>query len=153
MSRTKRVLQGVMVAGAGAVALATLAPTASAAPATTKTAAAATTTAAAAAYNGACGSGYKVVNSTPIGDIGTAYLTYSSATGKNCAVAIRNAAGDPVYMDLIIRRSGTEIFDDQDGGNFRSYVGPVYVKAAGTCVDWWGSMDGVYFGEYGTNCG
>ncbi|MFJ8142269.1 spore-associated protein A [Streptomyces sp. NPDC096013] len=152
MSRTKRVLQGMMVAGAGAVALTTLAPTASAAPATTKTAAATATTTAA-AYNGACGSGYKVVNSTPIGDIGTAYLTYSSATGKNCAVAIRNVAGDPVYMDLLIRRSSTEIFDDQDGGNFRSYVGPVYVKAAGSCVDWWGSMGGVYFGEYGTNCG
>ncbi|MGY6019833.1 spore-associated protein A [Streptomyces spinosirectus] len=147
MSRTKRVLQGVVVAGVGAAALTTLAPAASAAPA------GASPSAAAAAYNGACGSGYKVVNSTPVGGIGTAYLTYSSATGKNCAVAIRNVAGEPVSMNLYIRRTGTEIFADTDGGSFRSYVGPVYVKAAGSCVDWWGDMDGVYFGEYGTNCG
>lgn len=142
MSRMKRVVQGAVAAGVSAVALTALAPTASAAPAT-----------ATAAYNGACGTGYKTVNSTPVGSIGTAYLTYNSATGKNCAVAIRNVAGDPVSMDLFIRRSGDEIYSDQDGGLLRSYVGPVYVDAAGSCVDWWGQMDGVNFGKHGTNCG
>ncbi|MER5405932.1 spore-associated protein A [Streptomyces sp. NPDC002769] len=141
-----RVVQGAAAAAVSAVALTALAPAASAAPATATT----TTTA---AYNGACGTGYKTVNSTPVGDIGTAYLTYNSATGKNCAVAVRNVAGEPVSMDLFIRRSGGEIYDDQDGGVYRSYVGPVYVDAAGSCVDWWGAMDGTHFGKYGTNCG
>ncbi|MFE2134216.1 spore-associated protein A [Streptomyces sp. NPDC059466] len=141
-----RVVQGAVAAAVSAAALTALAPAASAAPAT-----AATT--ATAAYNGACGTGYKTVNSTPIGGIGTAYLTYNSATGKNCAVAIRNVAGDPVAMELYIRRTGSEIYADQDGGTFRSYVGPVYVSATGSCVDWWGAMDGTRFQEYGTNCG
>ncbi|MEU1532056.1 spore-associated protein A [Streptomyces fagopyri] len=143
----KRVVQGAVAVAVSAVALTALAPTASATA--TATAPAITSV----AYNGACGSGYKTVNSTPVGDIGTAYLTYNPATGKNCAVAIRNAAGDPVAMDLFIRRSGGEIYADQDGGDFRSYVGPVYVDATGSCVDWWGSMDGTRFGRYGTNCG
>ncbi|MFF9765110.1 spore-associated protein A [Streptomyces sp. NPDC014636] len=144
MSARKRVLQGAVACGASALAFIALAPQASAAPAAT---------AAAAAYNGACGTGYRVVNSAPVGDIGTAYLTYNLATGKNCAVAVRHVAGDPVSMELFIRRSGGEIFDDSDGGELRSYVGPVYVKAAGSCVDWWGDINGVYFGKYGTNCG
>lgn len=135
-------VQGAVAVGVSAVALMALAPQASAAPA-----------AATAAYNGACGTGYKVVNSTPVGDIGTAYLTYNSATGKNCAVAVRHVAGDAVSMELFIRRSDSEIYDDYDGGEFRSYVGPVYVKAAGSCVDWWGDINGVHFGRYGTNCG
>ncbi|MEU7414793.1 hypothetical protein AB0B40_36790 [Streptomyces sp. NPDC042638] len=41
----------------------------------------------------------------------------------------------------------------RDGGEFRSYVGPVYVRAAGSCVDWWGDINDVRFGRYGTNCG
>lgn len=142
MSRMTRVVRGAVAAAVSAVALTALAPVASAAPA-----------AATAAYNGACGTGYRTVNSTPIGGIGTAYLTYNSATGKNCAVAIRNVAGDPVAMELYIRRGGGEIYADQDGGAFRSYVGPVYVAAAGSCVDWWGAMDGTSFQKYGTNCG
>lgn len=142
MSRMKRVVQGAVAATVSAVALTALAPAASAAPAT-----------ATAAYNGACGTGYKTVNSTPVGGIGTAYLTYNASTGKNCAVAIRNVTGDPVTMELLIRRTGGEIYADQDSGSFRSYVGPVHVAAAGSCVDWWGSIDGTHFGEYGTNCG
>ncbi|MEU3827541.1 spore-associated protein A [Streptomyces sp. NPDC029080] len=142
MTGMKRVAQATAAVGVSAVAFLALAPQASAAPAAAK-----------AAYNGACGTGYKVVNSTPVGDTGTAYLTYSSATGENCAVAVRHVTGDAVPMELFIRRSDSEIYDDYDGGDFRSYVGPVHVRAAGSCVDWWGSIDGVRFGRYATNCG
>ncbi|CAM5346136.1 hypothetical protein SCALM49S_01532 [Streptomyces californicus] len=54
--------------------------------------------AAAAQYNGACGSGYSVVNSAQIGTKGTVFLTYSSATGKNCVVTVRTKPGKAVHM-------------------------------------------------------
>ncbi|MFF4481021.1 spore-associated protein A [Streptomyces sp. NPDC001520] len=140
MSHLKRALAIAAVTGAGTVALMAAAPGASAA-------------ASRVAYNGACGSGYTVVNSTEVGDKGTAYLTYSSATGKNCLVAIRNVAGEPVPMSIYLSRSDTEIHDIYDSGNYHSYAGPIYVSARGTCVDWWGWIDGVRFEKAETNCG
>ncbi|MGW5448961.1 spore-associated protein A [Streptomyces asiaticus] len=140
MTHIKRALAGAAVTGAGAAALMVAAPAASAAPSH-------------AAYNGACGSGYTVVNSTEVGDKGTAYLTYSSATGKNCLVAIRNVAGDPVPMTIYLSRSDTEIHNIYDSGDYRSYAGPSYTDARGTCVDWWGWIDGVRFEKASTNCG
>ncbi|WP_391858453.1 spore-associated protein A [Streptomyces rugosispiralis] len=136
----KRALAVAAVTGAGAAALMVAAPAASAAPSH-------------AAYNGACGSGYTVVNSTEVGDKGTAYLTYSSATGKNCLVAIRNVAGEPVPMTIYLSRSDTEIHNIYDSGDYRSYAGPIYTNARGTCVDWWGWIDGARFGKANTNCG
>ncbi|MFJ1991909.1 spore-associated protein A [Streptomyces asiaticus] len=136
----KRALAAAAVTGAGAAALMVAAPAASAAPPH-------------AAYNGACGSGYTVVNSTEVGDKGTAYLTYSSATGKNCLVAIRNVAGDPIPMTIYLSRSDTEIHNIYDSGDYRSYAGPIYTDARGTCVDWWGWIDGVRFEKANTNCG
>ncbi|WP_413813228.1 spore-associated protein A [Streptomyces sp. OE57] len=136
----KRALAVAAATGAGAAALMVAAPAASAAPSH-------------AAYNGACGSGYTIVNSTEVGDKGTAYLTYSSATGKNCLVAIRNVAGDPVPMTIYLSRSDTEIHDIYDSGDYRSYAGPIYTNARGTCVDWWGWIDGVRFEKANTNCG
>ncbi|CAM5598110.1 Spore-associated protein A OS=Streptomyces antimycoticus OX=68175 GN=SSPO_095160 PE=4 SV=1 [Streptomyces antimycoticus] len=72
MTHLKRALAIAAVTGAGAAALMAAAPGASA-------------TASRVAYNGACGSGYTVVNSTEVGDKGTAYLTYSSAHGARTA--------------------------------------------------------------------
>ncbi len=140
MTYIKRALAVAAATGAGAAALMVAAPAASAAPSH-------------AAYNGACGSGYTIVNSTEVGDKGTAYLTYSSATGKNCLVAIRNVAGDPVPMTIYLSRSDTEIHDIYDSGDYRSYAGPIYTNARGTCVDWWGWIDGVRFEKANTNCG
>ncbi|MFF1284066.1 spore-associated protein A [Streptomyces sp. NPDC058299] len=139
MSRARRVLSAVAVAGTATAALLAAAPGASAV--------------AQAAYNGACGSGYSVVNSAPVGNKGTAYLTYSSSTGKNCLVMIRNLSGDPVPMELYLNASGDEIHDNYDSGTYRSYAGPLYLSAKGRCVDWYGRLDGVWFGENGTNCG
>ncbi|TMU99770.1 spore-associated protein A [Streptomyces sp. DASNCL29] len=140
MTHIKRALAVTAATGAGAAALMVAAPAASAAPSH-------------AAYNGACGSGYTVVNSTEVGDKGTAYLTYSSATGKNCLAAIRNVAGDPVPMTIYLSRSDTEIHNIYDSGDYRSYAGPIYTDARGTCVDWWGWIGGVRFEKANTNCG
>lgn len=56
----------------------------------------------AAGYNGVCGSGYRVVDSMPLAG-GTAFLTYNSSTGQNCAVTVRNSTGSPVYVLASIR--------------------------------------------------
>ena len=118
----------------------------------TAPAAGAATNGATAAYNGVCGSGYKVVNSMPIGKTGTVYLTYNSATGKNCTVTIRNTAGAPKYMVAYVRNvdSGEDMYD---AGEYRSYAGPVYAFARGACVEWGGVIDNLQAWNYGSNCG
>jgi hypothetical protein len=104
-----------------------------------------------AAYNGVCGSGYKVVNSAPIGQKGTVYLTYNSAKGKNCVVTVRNAAGSPVPMFAYLYAYDGEY--QEDVGDYTSYAGPVYVSARGKCVDWAGGIDNQSTWTYGSNCG
>ncbi|MFI1676389.1 spore-associated protein A [Streptomyces sp. NPDC020607] len=106
----------------------------------------------AAAYNKACGTGYKVVNQINIGKAGTTYLTYNSATGKNCAVTIRSAPGPAVHMYVWVQRDDTRDYADDDG-YYRSYAGPVYLDARGYCVSWGGVIAGESAGRSGTNCG
>jgi hypothetical protein len=118
----------------------------------TAPAAGAATTSATAAYNGVCGSGYQVVNSMPIGSTGTVYLTYNSATGKNCTVTIRNKTGTPTYMVAYVRNVDSSE-DQTDAGNYRSYAGPVYAFARGACVEWGGVIGNQQAWNYGSNCG
>jgi hypothetical protein len=110
--------------------------------------------AAAATYGSECGTGYSVVNSAPIGTKGTVFLTYSSATGKNCVVAKRNTVGSAVLIEagLSISPAGTH-WDVYDGGYYTSYAGPIYLYASGKCVDWMGRISGTEGGKRGTNCG
>ncbi|MFF9043811.1 spore-associated protein A [Streptomyces parvulus] len=118
----------------------------------TAPAAGAATNGASATYNGVCGSGYKVVNSMPIGKTGTVYLTYNSSTGKNCTVTIRNTTGTPTYMVAYVRNvdTGEEMYDADD---YRSYAGPVYAFARGACVEWGGVIGNLQAWNYGSNCG
>ncbi|WP_046471550.1 hypothetical protein [Allosalinactinospora lopnorensis] len=108
----------------------------------------------AATYAGECGGGYGVVNSAPIGSVGTVFLTYNSSNGYNCVVAKRNAAGSPVIIEagLSIHPAGNH-WDVYEGDYFTSYAGPIYLHAAGQCVDWMGRISGVEGGKRGTNCG
>ncbi|BCL12681.1 spore-associated protein A [Micromonospora sagamiensis] len=108
----------------------------------------------AATYGGECGSGYGVVNSAAIGTKGTVFLTYSSATGRNCVVAKRNTTGSAVLVEagLAIHPVGSH-WTAYDGGYYTSYAGPIYLSAAGRCVDWMGRISGTEGGKRGTNCG
>ncbi|WP_304454709.1 spore-associated protein A [Nocardiopsis sp. YSL2] len=110
--------------------------------------------AAAATYGGECGSGYKVVNQDNVGNKGTVYLTYNSSTGKNCVVTKRNSPGSRVIIEagLSISPAGTH-WAAYEGDYFTSYAGPVYLNAAGKCVDWMGRISGTEGGDRGTNCG
>ncbi|MFJ1708008.1 spore-associated protein A [Kitasatospora sp. NPDC088346] len=106
----------------------------------------------AAVYNGACGSGYTVVDSLEVGDYGTVYLTYSRSTGKNCVVNVRDNPGAPLYMNALVRVAGSQDWIG-DYGQFTTYAGPVYVSAAGTCIDWGGEIETVYVYRQNVHCG
>ncbi|MFJ8825796.1 spore-associated protein A [Streptomyces sp. NPDC102467] len=109
---------------AAAVALAAAGLTVAASPAQ----------AAATAYNGACGSGYKVIDSMSVNSgSGTVYLTYNN--GYNCVVTVNNL-GRTAYVDARVEVSGGNWQEDE--GRYSSYAGPVYVYAAGKCIDWGG---------------
>jgi hypothetical protein len=92
---------------------------------------------------------YKVnlpISSTSPRHISTINLYYDSATGKNCAVNVKTAAGGAgtsTYMQVSIDRciAGsrpgvrcTIDIDDYDGGYFKTYAGPVSINAAGRCI-------------------
>ncbi|BCJ55428.1 hypothetical protein Asp14428_69030 [Actinoplanes sp. NBRC 14428] len=107
----------------------------------------------AALYGGQCGSGYGVVNLIDLPDNrGTVYLTYSSSSGRNCVVTLRENPGAATLMEAYVRRSGASSWI-KDSGNFTTYAGPVYVSAAGACVDWGGTIGTASKTRYGTNCG
>ncbi|WP_433697465.1 spore-associated protein A [Nocardiopsis sp. CA-288880] len=108
----------------------------------------------AATYNGACGSGYNVVNSVAVGNSGTTFLTYNNSNGYNCAVTVRNNPGAAVEMVVALKRTQDDASQAvQDAGYYTTYAGPVYLHAAGSCVDWFGYIDGANGSKNGTNCG
>ncbi|MEV4051892.1 spore-associated protein A [Amycolatopsis sp. NPDC049688] len=109
-----------------------------------------TGSASAAGYNGVCGSGYSVIDHHDIAG-GTVFLTYSSSTGNNCVVTVRNTPGTAIYMDAFIRLSGSLVWND-DPGYWTTYAGPRYVHAPGRCIDWGGSIGSVTWIEYNSHC-
>lgn len=130
------------LAVAGAAVLATTALWTTASPAS------------AATYNDACGSGFGVVNQDDVGGLGTVFLTYNNSTGQNCVVTIRNDPGQPVvWMNAAIRVAGDQSTIVEDPGHYTTYAGPVYLNAAGKCVDWAGTISGQNGGDDDTNCG
>ncbi|MFD3520043.1 spore-associated protein [Streptomyces sp. NPDC058653] len=100
---------------------------------------------------GVCGSGYKTVNSAPIGSQGTVYLTYNSANGKNCVATIRTNPGTAKSMSAYIYVPDTDEWAD-DSGNFTSYAGPSRVYGKGHCVSWGGNIANVYVSVENSNC-
>jgi hypothetical protein len=122
----------------------TLVATTPASAATAKPAAAA-----AAAYNGACGSGYTVIDSTPVGRVGTIYLTWNQSTGKNCAVTVRNTTGARTHMEVTLKALDSGQATAVDSGQYTSYAGPVYVNGRGYCVAWGGTIGTASAGDSG----
>ncbi|GAA3745309.1 spore-associated protein A [Streptomyces tremellae] len=155
---------GTVLAGLACTAVA-LAPVAGAAPssggaaaapaasahAVGAAAAARSAKAPATAYNNACGAGYGVVNSAPVGSAGTVYLTYSATTKKNCVVTVRANPGSAVHMTASLGL-GTHTRDVVDEGDYTTYAGPVYLSAPGQCVSWRGEIAGAVAGKNQTNC-
>jgi hypothetical protein len=107
--------------------------------------------ASAASYSGECGSGYGVVNSASVPG-GTVHLTYNNSNGRNCVVVTRSSPGSAMNMDASLKRSDSTSWKT-DPGSFTTYAGPVYLDAAGHCVDWGGSIGGEWVVRNGTNCG
>ncbi|MFD0021689.1 spore-associated protein [Streptomyces sp. NPDC058382] len=122
-----------LVMGATAV----LATTASAAPNVTP--------------QGVCGSAYKTVNSVAVGSLGTVYLTYNSANGKNCVATIRANPGAAKSVATYVYVPDTDAWAG-DSGNYTSYAGPAYVYGKGHCVSWGGNIDNVYVSVENSNC-
>ncbi|MFD6551620.1 spore-associated protein [Streptomyces sp. NPDC058398] len=98
-----------------------------------------------------CGSAYKTVNSAPVASLGTVYLTYNAANGKNCVATIRQNPGTAVDMSTWIYVPDTDE-GAQDYGRYTSYAGPAYVYGKGHCVDWGGQINNVYVQVTGSNC-
>ncbi|MCD9876015.1 spore-associated protein A [Streptomyces guryensis] len=117
--------------------------------ATAPASAATTTKAAAASYNGACGTGYKVIDSTPVGNSGKVFLTWNESTGKNCAVTIRNTTGAKTHMEVTLKAIDSGERTAVDSGQYTSYAGPVYVNARGYCVAWGGTIGTASAGDSG----
>ncbi|XMN11225.1 spore-associated protein A [Streptomyces griseobrunneus] len=110
-----------------------------------------TAPAAHAAGYGLCGSGHKLVDSAPIGNLGTAYLTWNTNSGKNCLVVVRNEPGAAVSMSAMIGRNNG--IQDVDSGYYTSYAGPVYVDGRGTCIDWGGVIQDREVSRWDSHCG
>ncbi|WP_371496983.1 spore-associated protein A [Kitasatospora sp. NBC_00374] len=102
-------------------------------------------------YNGACGSGYGVVNSAPVGE-GTIYLTYNSSNGYNCAVTVRRNDGTKPWMSVKISQGEDPGWASVDEGYFGGYAGPVYVYGKGHCIDWFGAIGSATMIVNDTNC-
>jgi hypothetical protein len=89
-----------------------------------------------------CGSGYYVQDSETMGygqDV-IAYLLYNASSGNNCAVTLKTTAnpyyGQPTGLGAgVIKTGGSWIKDDKA---YSYYAGPVYVRAPGACVQFWG---------------
>ncbi|MFD3688930.1 spore-associated protein A [Nocardiopsis sp. NPDC058631] len=110
--------------------------------------------AAAAEYNDACGHGYDVVDQVAIGKSGTTFLTYNKFTGLNCAVTVRTTPGPAVEMVVGLKRTPDDPRHAVYGaGHHTTYAGPVHLYAAGTCVDWFGYIDGDNGYRNETDCG
>lgn len=111
------------------------------------------TTAQAASYNGKCGSGYGVIDSLTISGYGTVYLTYNGSSGMNCAVTIRDNPGTAMFMDAGIQLAGNRASEVHDPGQWTTYAGPVYLSAAGQCIDWGGQIGTVISQRFNVHCG
>ncbi|MFF8774512.1 hypothetical protein [Kitasatospora sp. NPDC015120] len=98
-----------------------------------------------------CGSSYGSLKQYSITDVETGYgvgwidTYYSSATGKNCAIARGRDDRASGFGAILIKigLTGTSWWDDVDGaaGTYSQYAGPVYTYAPGkTCIDLYASL-------------
>ncbi|MFE7173357.1 spore-associated protein A [Streptomyces sp. NPDC057616] len=150
LSRRATTASALAVLALGGTLAATIpASAATQASTATKPAAVTRSAAAAATYNGACGTGYKVIDSTPVGNSGKIFLTWNESTGKNCAVTIRNTTGAKIHMEVTLKAIDSSQPAAKDSGQYTSYAGPVYVNGRGYCVTWGGTIGTASAGDSG----
>jgi sialidase-1 len=100
----------------------------------------------------ACGSGYGVIDSAPLGTAGTAYLSYNAATGQNCVSTMKKTgAGTPSQTSAYLQVEGAT--RKTDSGAFSYYAGPVSAAAAGKCVQWGGAIGADKYDSPLEHCG
>jgi len=104
-----------------------------------------------ASYNGACGSGYTVIDSRPLSGA-TVFLTYNGSTGDNCVLTVRDSSGTAQLMNACIKLSTSSTWNC-DQGDYTTYAGPRYVHAPGQCVDWFGYFNGSNVTVLNSHCG
>ncbi len=92
----------------------------------------------------ACGGGYSVIDSAPLGTggaAGTVYLSYNAANGQNCVSTMKNdSAGTATATAAYLEVKGSA--RQTDSGSFSYFAGPVKATAADKCVKWGGSAGG-----------
>ncbi|MEV7096807.1 sialidase family protein [Amycolatopsis sp. NPDC051045] len=99
----------------------------------------------------ACGGGYTVIESQPLGTAGTAYLSYNAANGKNCVSTMKRAsAGTATATSAYLEVKGSARVTDS--GSFSYFAGPVSAVAADKCVKWGGSTGGESFNSEFEHC-
>ncbi|SDY44615.1 sialidase-1 [Amycolatopsis xylanica] len=100
----------------------------------------------------ACGSGYGVIDSAPLGTEGTVYLSYNAANGNNCVSTMKKAnAGTPTATSAYLEVAGSA--RNTDAGSFSYFAGPVKAPAGNKCVKWGGSAGGVKYDSPSEHCG
>lgn len=108
----------------------------------------------AALYGGQCGSGYNIVNLAdfsrpPRHGVPDLQRVHREELRRHQSGRSRGTA---TLMEAYVRRSGNTAWI-KESDNFTTYAGPVYVSAAGSCVDWGGTIGTASQTRYGTNCG
>ncbi|MCX4413536.1 serine/threonine protein kinase [[Kitasatospora] papulosa] len=92
-----------------------------------------------------CGSGYYVQRSHVLSDKetqgATAFQLYNASSKKNCAVTLKHPTSSSFYggkttLGAGLRAEGGSWVKDE--GAYGYYAGPVYISAAGKCVQFWG---------------
>ncbi|MFI5615498.1 exo-alpha-sialidase [Amycolatopsis sp. NPDC051903] len=100
----------------------------------------------------ACGAGYGVIGSAPLGPAGTVYLSYNSANGRNCVSTIKKSgAGTASPTSAYLQVQGAA--RTTDSGSFSYYAGPVSAPAAGRCVQWGGAIGTATYDSPLEHCG
>ncbi|HET6710600.1 sialidase family protein [Amycolatopsis sp.] len=102
----------------------------------------------------ACGGGYSVIDSAPLGTggaAGTVYLSYNAANGQNCVSTMKNAsAGTATATSSYLEVQGSA--RQTDSGSFSYFAGPVKAAAADKCVKWGGSAGGQAYNSEFEHC-
>lgn len=100
----------------------------------------------------ACGSGYGVIDSAPLGSAGTVYLSYNSSNGNNCVSTMKSASvGTASATSAYLEVQGSSRVTDS--GNFAYYAGPVSAAAAGKCIKWGGAAGSSVYNSPLEHCG